>query len=121
MTNLQKTIEESRNHNSYCIARKFIGTPKGCDNCWGDLYQGCSEECKRDRSKKHKKTRKAKDEKVDKFLKQNNKNLLEAVLKEHTRLVAEEMNIANQEGDKTSSLTSLENKFRENLKEIIDR
>jgi len=32
-------------------------------------------------------------------LKQNNKNLLEAVVEEHTRLVAEEMNIANQEGE----------------------
>jgi len=21
---------------------------KGCDNCWGDLHQGCSEECRRE-------------------------------------------------------------------------
>ena len=20
--------------------------PKGCANCWGDLYQGCTDECK---------------------------------------------------------------------------
>ena len=22
--------------------------PNGCDNCWGDLHQGCSEQCKKE-------------------------------------------------------------------------
>ncbi len=22
--------------------------PNGCDNCWGDLYQGCTKECNRE-------------------------------------------------------------------------
>jgi predicted nucleic acid-binding Zn ribbon protein len=29
------------------LERKYTPT-NGCDNCWGDLYQGCTEQCKRE-------------------------------------------------------------------------
>ena len=29
------------------LDRKYYPT-NGCDNCWGDLHQGCSEQCKKE-------------------------------------------------------------------------
>lgn len=29
------------------LGDKYFPT-KGCDNCWGDLHQGCSEQCKKE-------------------------------------------------------------------------
>jgi len=29
------------------IKRKYFPT-NGCQNCWGDLHQGCSEQCKKE-------------------------------------------------------------------------
>lgn len=40
---------------SVWIAYKFVPLPSGCSNCWGDLGEGCSDECRQssaDHSKK---------------------------------------------------------------------
>lgn len=31
----------------YELLKKYTPT-NGCDNCWGDLHQGCSEQCNRE-------------------------------------------------------------------------
>lgn len=36
------------------IAYKLVPLPSGCSNCWGDLHEGCSDEC-RQSSEKHSK------------------------------------------------------------------
>lgn len=43
---------EVRKH-IFSIQNKFFPT-HGCDNCWGDLYHGCSEQCKKERSESFK-------------------------------------------------------------------
>ena len=35
--------------------QNMIPLPSGCDNCWGDLHQGCTDACKKSSDEYHKK------------------------------------------------------------------
>lgn len=35
------------------LEKKYFPT-NGCDNCWGDLHQGCTEQCRKERGDSYK-------------------------------------------------------------------
>lgn len=54
------------------LAYKFVPLPSGCSNCWGDLGEGCTDECRRS-SAKH-------SEKIDEAV-----NAIEALITSEVR------------------------------------
>ena len=77
MTKLTKKQEKRLRSELVNLAYKIIPLPSGCSNCWGDLHEGCTDECRRSRDEH--------SEKID------------LVIKRVKKLLAKELDIQRKE------------------------